>query len=125
MKTWLISKLSKNRKKEMIGCHWRKYRKNLGLAGKHEMSYRVIVNRTAAKELRKKFSRGDKIRLNRAMKKLAIDPRPMHSQKLAGQEGQYRLRVGENRIVYSIDDKKAIVFVHKIKSRSSSILYLF
>jgi len=89
------------------------------------MSYRVIVNRTAAKELRKKFSRGDKIRLNRAMKKLAIDPRPMHSQKLAGQEGQYRLRVGENRIVYSIDDKKAIVFVHKIKSRSSSILYLF
>ena len=89
------------------------------------MAYRVSVDRIAVKELRKKFSHSDTARLNRAMKKLAIDPRPMHSQKLAGQEGQYRLRVGENRIVYSIDDKKAIVFVHKIKSRSSSILYLF
>jgi mRNA interferase RelE/StbE len=47
---------------------------------------------------------------------LADDPRPPGSEKLSGQD-RYRLRQGDYRVVYGVDDELRIVEVVKIGHR--------
>ena len=47
---------------------------------------------------------------------LAEDPRPAGSEKLSGQE-RYRIRQGNYRIIYSIQDNKLTVWVVKVAHR--------
>ena len=89
------------------------------------MKYRVDIDKKAAKELHKKFSNLEQKRIACAILSLATDQRPKQSKKLVGLGGNYRLRVGETRIVYSIDDPSRVVQIHKIKTRGSSTLYMF
>jgi len=49
---------------------------------------------------------------------LENDPRPPGSIKLTAEEG-YRIRSGEHRIVYRIDDKAKIVYIYRIKHRKN------
>jgi mRNA interferase RelE/StbE len=50
--------------------------------------------------------------------KLAENPRPSGVKKLKGNEGDlYRIRIGDYRIVYSIDDGIKIVDIRKIGHR--------
>jgi len=48
---------------------------------------------------------------------LANNPRPFGSDKLAGPEELYRVRVGDYRIVYQIQDEALLVLVVKIGHR--------
>jgi mRNA interferase RelE/StbE len=48
---------------------------------------------------------------------LATDPRPVGSEKLEGDGNKYRVRQGNYRIVYSIDDRNKIVVITKIGDR--------
>ena len=50
---------------------------------------------------------------------LASDPRPAGCLKLTAQEG-YRIRSGDYRILYRIDDVKKIVYIYRIKHRKES-----
>ena len=45
---------------------------------------------------------------------LAMDPRPSGSERLAGEENKYRVRQGNYRIVYSIDNRNRVVVIPKI-----------
>jgi mRNA interferase RelE/StbE len=77
--------------------------------------YRITIKKSAAKELQdipKKYLR----RLVKRIQLLAEDPRPAGSQKLSARE-QYRLRQGDYRIVYSVDDKDWLVDIVKIGHR--------
>jgi mRNA interferase RelE/StbE len=47
---------------------------------------------------------------------LALDPRPPGVAKLAGRD-DYRVRFGEHRIVFSVDDAERIVIVARIAHR--------
>ena len=47
---------------------------------------------------------------------LRKDPRPAHSKKLTNQE-LYRIRVGEYRIVYEVEDDHLVVLVVKVAHR--------
>ena len=47
---------------------------------------------------------------------LADDPRPHGSEKLSGQE-RYRIRQGQYRAVYAIDDDERTVVVVKVAHR--------
>jgi mRNA interferase RelE/StbE len=49
---------------------------------------------------------------------LADDPRPAGCRKLVGEENLWRVRVGDYRVVYSIDDAKRTVDVVHIRHRS-------
>ena len=53
--------------------------------------------------------------LNR-IKALEENPRPVGSEKMTGQE-KYRLRQGQYRIVYSIQDNECTVWVVKVGHR--------
>ena len=77
--------------------------------------YRITIKKSAAEELQdipKKYLR----RLVKRIQLLAEDPRPAGSQKLSARE-QYRLRQGDYRIVYSVDDKDWLVDIVKIGHR--------
>ena len=50
---------------------------------------------------------------------LGENPRPPGSIKLTAEEG-YRLRSGNYRIVYRIEDKEKIVYVYRIKHRKEA-----
>lgn len=43
-------------------------------------------------------------------------PRPFGCIKLTGDEG-YRLRIGDYRILYRIDDKERVIYLYRIKHR--------
>jgi len=78
--------------------------------------YKVELRPSARKELLK-LPRQDQIRLVRSMDALAIDPRPRGVKKLTGIEDLYRIRVGDYRIVYQIQDDRLIVLVVRIRHR--------
>ena len=50
---------------------------------------------------------------------LGNSPRPAGCLKLTGDEG-YRLRSGDYRILYRIDDREKQIFIYKIKHRRES-----
>ena len=50
---------------------------------------------------------------------LASNPRPSGSLKLTAEEG-YRIRSGNYRILYRIDDKNNIIYIYRIKHRKES-----
>ena len=49
--------------------------------------------------------------------KLSMTPRPMQSKKLRGSKDEYRLRIGDYRVFYTIDDKMKIVTVYHVAHR--------
>lgn len=55
-------------------------------------------------------------RLQVAIDGFVRDPRPHGSQKLTGEEG-YRIRVGDFRILYRVDDRQKVVFIYRVKHR--------
>jgi len=50
---------------------------------------------------------------------LQDEPRPPGGQKLTAEDG-YRIRSGDYRVVYRIDDKALVVFVYRIKHRKGA-----
>jgi mRNA interferase RelE/StbE len=78
-------------------------------------SYRVVLKRDAERELRK-IPRPDLQRIVRKIAALGSEPRPVGSQKLSTLE-RYRLRQGDWRIVYEIDDHGRLVTVVRIGNR--------
>jgi mRNA interferase RelE/StbE len=82
--------------------------------------YKIELARKAARF----YQRADTVtarRLNQAFSRLAEDPFGHYSiKRLRGEfEGSYRLRVGEIRIVYSVDETKKIVYVEVIGYRGN------
>ena len=78
-------------------------------------SYRLIVKQSVSKDLNK-IRKQDVKRIIAAIQTLAKDPRPPQSKKLSGQE-RYRLRQGNYRILYTIEDDKLIICVVKVSDR--------
>ena len=79
-------------------------------------NYKVLIKRSAAKELQAVGSRKDRRRLVQKIRSLAVDPRPPGCQKLSGSE-KYRVRQGVYRIVYSIEDFRLVVTVIRVAHR--------
>ena len=81
------------------------------------MSYAVQLEKSAARFLLRLRDAKLKSRLDEAIESLADDPRPPGCRKLAGTSDRYRVRVGDYRIVYRIDDGKVTVLVLVIGHR--------
>ena len=78
-------------------------------------SYNVVITRSAAKELEAVPAK-DRQRIVDKIWTLADNPRPVGSEKLSG-EDKYRLRQGDNRILYEIVDSDLIITVVRIGNR--------
>lgn len=79
------------------------------------MSYRVLLLPRAKKDL-DSFTGKQFTRLAKAIKGLANNPRPIGSRKLTD-DGGYRIRAGDYRILYRIDHGEKKVFVYRIRHR--------
>lgn len=79
------------------------------------MTYQIVVMPSAKRAL-SKLERKIGERIAQAIEKLADDPRPKGCVKLTGIEG-WRIRVGDWRVVYDIDDNRVIVFIIRIADR--------
>jgi mRNA interferase RelE/StbE len=80
------------------------------------MRYEIQLTPVAVRELRR-LSNPLQKRLGGAIERLRSEPRPSGVKKLQGEDGLYRVRVGEYRIVYEIRDALLIVVVVRIGSR--------
>ncbi len=81
------------------------------------MKYAVLLEKSAARFLLRLRDAKLKSRLDEAIESLADDPRPPGCRKLAGISDRYRVRVGDFRIVYRIDDGKVTVLILLIGHR--------
>ena len=79
--------------------------------------YRLVIKKSAAKELEQVEPRTVRRRLVAAIEALGVDPRPAGCEKLAGAAEAYRIRQGDYRAVYAIDDKMRVVIVVKVGHR--------
>ena len=79
-------------------------------------SYRVFLRRSAADELGR-IPKKDLARIVERIRALEQNPRPPGCEKLSALE-RYRVRQGDYRVVYAVDDKEKIVDVVKIGHRS-------
>ncbi len=78
-------------------------------------SYSLEIKRSAAKELAQLPAK-DRGRVIARIQALAEDPRPVGAEKLSGQE-RYRVRQGDYRILYEIEDAVLRIMVVKIGHR--------
>jgi len=78
--------------------------------------YRVFLERAAEKDLQKLSSR-TQARVISAIQDLAKNPRPRGCRKLTGADTDWRIRVGEYRIVYEISDGLKEVRVNRVRHR--------
>lgn len=81
------------------------------------MPYALLIKASAAKELEAIDRTPSWRRMVDAIQTLAVDPRPSAYKKLAGREAAYRLRVGDYRMVYAVNDREIIVEVIKFGHR--------
>jgi len=77
--------------------------------------YSILFRSSAAREL-KAIPKKDLRRIIRRIRSLASDPRPAGSEKLSGQE-RYRVRQGDYRIVYALEDEEREIHIVKIGHR--------
>ncbi len=80
-------------------------------------SYEMRLTRSARKELGAVDSRDGRARLVAAMERLASNPRPVGSVKLATSDSTYRIRVGNYRVIYEVLDKLLVFDVIRIGYR--------
>ncbi len=78
-------------------------------------SYKVFLKKSTEKELRQ-IPPKDLVRIVEKMKGLAGDPRPHGAEKMEGEE-RYRIRQGDRRILYTIDDPGKAVMIVKVGNR--------
>lgn len=77
------------------------------------MSYQVTLAPAAARQLRKVDPQVRR-RIQGAIELLATDPRPPAARRLVGGAGEWRVRTGDYRIVYEIEEHRLLVLVVSI-----------
>lgn len=81
------------------------------------MPYEVRLAPQVARVLRKERDRDVVRRLVSAIGALATTPRPPGCRKLEGEDRLWRIRVGDHRIIYTIDDGALLILVITVGNR--------
>lgn len=80
------------------------------------MVYKVILKKSAEKDLESLPTR-ERQRIALCIDGLRSTPRPVGCKKLSGPEGLWRVRVGDYRVIYNIDDRIVTILVLRIGHR--------
>ena len=87
------------------------------------MSYRVFIERNAEKNF-KKTPKEIKKKFIAAVAELKNNPRPLNVRKISDSESSYRIRIGDYRIIYEIDEKRKKINIFRIRHRKEAYLNL-
>lgn len=77
--------------------------------------YKIVFKKSVAKDL-KKIPKKDVSKILKVIRSLTDNPRPPQVKKLSGQD-RYRMRQGNYRILYSIEDTELVINVVKVGDR--------
>ncbi len=77
--------------------------------------YKLLIKRSAEKDF-KPIPKKDRQRLVMNIRQLPIEPRPEGAEKLKGSEF-WRVRQGDWRIIYGIDDEALAVTIERVGHR--------
>jgi mRNA interferase RelE/StbE len=78
--------------------------------------YAVEFRRSADKDLRRLAPTVQR-RVLRAAATLASNPLPSGCRKLQGSQNAFRIRVGDYRVIYTVDDTVLIVAIERVRHR--------
>jgi mRNA interferase RelE/StbE len=81
--------------------------------------YTVVFARSARREL-ERLEAGVARRIISRVEALAEDPRPHGCVKLQGAADLWRIRVGDYRVIYSLDDDARLVDIRVVRHRSDA-----
>jgi mRNA interferase RelE/StbE len=79
-------------------------------------SYSIVFKKAAEKGLAAVNPR-DRQRIAAAIDQLATTPRPHGCEKLSGPESLWRIRIGDFRVIYQIEDRMVTITVVRIGNR--------
>ena len=80
-------------------------------------AYNLELKRSAVRELDSVEPKAQRQRIVARVRALASEPRPAGAQKLAGEAARFRLRQGDYRILYEIDDSERRIVIVRIGHR--------
>ncbi len=78
--------------------------------------HEVLLERSAERDLAR-LTRTVHARVVEAIQSLAANPRPPGCRKLTGSKNDWRIRVGDYRVIYEIADAIRVVRVHRVRHR--------
>jgi mRNA interferase RelE/StbE len=87
------------------------------------MRYNIDIKPSAKKAIAK-IPQPHRRRIAKRIDRLAGDPRPKDAKKLAGDSDLYRVRVGDYRIIYEVEDRALLVLVVRIGTRGDVYRHL-
>ena len=80
------------------------------------MTYHIALAPPAARQLRK-FDPQVRRRIQAALELLTAEPRPPAATQLVGGSGEWRVRTGDYRIIYEIEDDRLLILVLRVGHR--------
>ena len=80
------------------------------------MTYKIIITKSIQKQL-DNLPSNIQDRVYEKISQLAEEPRPDGVAKLKGYDNEYRIRIGDYRLVYEIQYEKLIVLILQCKHR--------
>jgi mRNA interferase RelE/StbE len=80
-------------------------------------AYRPLIKASAGRELERLGTKSDRRRIVERVQALAHDPRPHGCEKLAGYSDRFRIRQGNYRVVYLVDDQQHEATIFRIGDR--------
>jgi mRNA interferase RelE/StbE len=83
------------------------------------MAYRIKVSNAARKDI-ERLPANIQRRVLQAIDKLRNDPRPSGVTKLRTSDADYRIRVGDYRVKYEIDDAAQVVTILRARHRKDA-----
>lgn len=81
------------------------------------MAHAVGIKKSAAKDLEGVGDADARVRIADAIDSLAATPRPDGCVKVQGLDSTWRIRVGNYRVLYEVDDKASTVLVVAVGNR--------
>ena len=79
--------------------------------------YKLFIKPSAAKELESIGTKRDRQRVVGRIQSQATEPRPPGCDKLAGPAALFRVRQGQYRVVYTVDDARHSIEIIKVGHR--------
>ena len=80
--------------------------------------FRTVFHPAAREELRK-IPRDTALRILTKLAELETDPYGYNTTALVSQPDRRRLRVGDYRVIYTIDNRELVVWVVRVRHRST------
>lgn len=78
--------------------------------------YKILIKPSAVKELESIPQKKTRQQIARRIQDLSNNPRPPGAKKLSGHD-RYRIRQGDYRIVYALEDDHLVIYIVKIGHR--------